>query len=99
MRLLMSSADHTVSRCTFSSSLVWNLFAMIVRSKPSVVSAFNAATIVKAIPNSPKSSGTRSRARTTDRTKRINSPISDDETFQLRPERTLFASGKVFVSG
>ena len=94
----MSSADHTVFRCAFSSSVVLNLLATIVRSSPIVVSAFNAATIVKAMPNSPKSSGARSRARTTERTKPINCPIIDDAIFQLTPERTLFTNGKSVVS-
>ena len=75
-----------------------NLFATIVRSNPIVVSAFDAATIVKAMANSPKSSGARSRARTTERTKPISCPISDDDTFQLTPERTLFTNGKFVVS-
>jgi len=50
--------------------------------------------MVKAIANSPKSSGARSRARTTERTKAINCPISDDDIFQLTAERTLFSSDK-----
>jgi len=54
--------------------------------------------IVKAIPKSPKSSGTSKRASTTDRAKRINSPMSADDKIQLRPERTLFRSGNLGVA-
>jgi hypothetical protein len=77
---------------------VSNLFARIVWLNPIVVRAFKAATIVKAMPNSPKSSGTSNRASTTERTKRVNSPISDDDTVQLTPERTRLRSGKFVVS-
>src|SRR6185436_16808725 len=96
-KLLRSSTDQTVLRCAFSSSSLSNLLATIVRPKPSDDTAFSAPTTVSAMANSPKSSGTRSRARTTERTKRMASAISDDDTFQLRPARTLFASGN-FVS-
>jgi hypothetical protein len=74
------------------------LFATIVRSNPIVVRAFNAATIVKAMPKSPKSSGTSIRARTTERAKLINCSISDEDTFQLTADRTLLAKGKFVVS-
>lgn len=97
-RLLMRPVDHTVSTCAFSSSLLANLFATIVRSSPTIVRALMAATIVNAIPNSPKSSGARIRARTRERRKRRASPMSDDETFQLRPSRTLFPSVKFSAS-
>lgn len=33
-----------------------------------------------------------------ERTKRIDSEISEDEMFQVRPERTLFESGNVVAS-
>ena len=34
----------------------------------------------------------------TERTNPMNCPTSDEDTFQLIPERTLFTSGKVVVS-
>src|SRR5215467_8694360 len=95
MILLINSADHTVSRWAFSSSRVSNLFAMMVRSNPIVVSAFAAAMMVKAMANRPKSSGASRRARVTERRNPMNCPTRDEVTFQLMPERTLVTSGKV----
>src|SRR6185503_6774120 len=68
---------------------------MIVRSSPIVVSASAAVTTVKAMANRPKSSGAKIRARVTERRNPMNCPSSDEETFQLMPERTLVTSGKV----
>src|SRR5215204_5797004 len=49
------------------------------------------------MPNKPKSSGRRRRASTTERTKRINSPSSDEDSIQLRPERTRRLRDTVLV--
>jgi len=68
---------------------------MIVRSNPIVVSAFAAATMVKAIVKRPKSCGAKRRARVTERRNPMNCPTSDEDTFQLIPERSLVNSGNV----
>src|SRR5262249_9457594 len=51
--------------------------------------------MVKAMVKRPKSSGAKRRARVTERRNPMNWPASDDDTFQLMPERTLVASGRV----